>query len=180
MKKLLSLLRSKQEDISTAWRDAIYQTYPLDTTGFLRRVKDEFNNPVGYRTDHAVPALVAALLKDDLDSEDILGPVDDIIRVRAVQDFAPSKAVGVFFLLKSVVRKVVKAAGAESELAVELLQFYTKVDSVVLIAFDNYTSCREKLFQLRVEEIKRRQSRLLERAGMICSTQAEEPDPTHH
>jgi hypothetical protein len=48
---------------------------------------------------------------------------------------------------------------------------------VGLLALDIYMKCREEIYELRVNEIKRSVSRLIERANMICGVPEREGDP---
>lgn len=177
---LSELLHENRDRIEERWRDAIYRTYPIDTVGFMRRQRDQFANPVGQRTSVAVGALVDAILADGLDSEVVKPHLDEIVRVRAVQEFSPSQAVGVVYLLKSIIRELVRETDGGESLFGELLQFESKIDSLALLSFENYCICRDQINQLRVDEIKRQHSRLLERAKKIYGDQAEDPDTPKH
>jgi hypothetical protein len=48
----------------------------------------------------------------------------------------------------------------------------TRIDTMGLIALDLYTQAREKIFQMRVNEVKRAQHNLLRRARMIVDSPA--------
>jgi hypothetical protein len=52
-----------------------------------------------------------------------------------------------------------------------------KIDEMALISFNIYMECREKLYQLRVDEIKNRTARLLQRADFIWETYLKEKEP---
>jgi hypothetical protein len=78
----------------------------------------------------------------------------DLIKIRAIQEFTPSQAVGFVILIKEVVRSEIKEELEEKNLYDELLQFESKVDKTALIAFDLYQECREKVYKIRLNEIK--------------------------
>lgn len=174
--RIETALAAKRADLEDAWITAIFGTYPLDTAGFLRKSGDQFTNPVAHRTREAVPRIVDALLKETLDTDDLAGedgtiktgPLDQLIRVRAVQEFSPGQAVAVIFFLKSAVRKLLAGELAQDPaLAGELLRFESKIDSLALLSFDVYCACQEQVYRLRVEEVKRGQASLLRRAGLL-------------
>ena len=169
-------LREYRGEVIKQWVEGIFKTYPLDTVGFLRKKDDPFQNPVADRTKKACSAIVDALLKDGLDNEAIASPLDDIIRIRTVQDFSPAHAVGVIYLLKSAVRDLVSERLDNAAFCGELLQFESKLDSLALVAFDIYVKCNNVVYENRIQEIKRGQHMLLKRANMICNVSAEEPD----
>jgi len=78
------------------------------------------------------------------------------VRIRAVQEFSPSAAVGFVYALRGILREELASAGldAAGHAAVE-----SGVDRLALAAFDAYMKCREKIFEIRVREI--RESQLL-------------------
>jgi hypothetical protein len=45
--------------------------------------------------------------------------------------------------------------------------FDSKVDHLALLAMDVYSQCREKLYEVRVGEVKNRSFRLLQRANLL-------------
>ena len=49
----------------------------------------------------------------------------------------------------------------------ETVAFESRIDDVVLLAFDLYMGCREKIFEIRADQAKRQVSGLLQRAGLI-------------
>jgi len=46
--KLKDLLEEKRSDITKKWFEAIMETYPTEATGFLRKQKDMFANPMSW------------------------------------------------------------------------------------------------------------------------------------
>lgn len=136
------------------WLDLIFGSYPDETNRFLRREKDRFQNPVGHTLIRETEVLFDALLE----SEDInvcCEPIDNIVRIRAVQDFAPSQAVHFVYALKRAIRDELGKQSLDTSLVQELPEIEAKIDQMALIAFDSYMRCREKISEIRVNEIKR-------------------------
>ena len=158
---LYSLLLPKREAMAARWIEIVHGTYPFDTIGFLRTRKDRFANPVGYRTEEAAKALMDVLFADQPDEDSLRKAVDEIIRVRAVQDFPPETAVGVIFALKDIVRRVVEEAGQVAEAAPALLALESRIDAVALMAFGAYARFRESIHMMKVDEFKRQHSQIL-------------------
>lgn len=173
--KLEQILTEHQQALEDKWIDAIHNTYPLDTVGFMRRQKDQFQNPVGHRIATSAKALLDALIRPGLDSDEIAAPLDDMVRIRAVQDFTPAKAIGVFYLLKSMVRGLFKDKLADPELVQDLMAFESKIDTLVLLSLEVYVKCKAQVYEMRIKEIKNQHHMLLRRAKMVCEP-AEEPD----
>jgi len=59
----------------------------------------------------------------------------------------------------------------------ELMEFESRIDGLALMAFNIYMQCRETLFDVRVNEIRSRVSRILERACEKYGAPSEWLDP---
>jgi len=162
-----SLLAERKAELSTMWADLILQTYPKETQKVWSRQKDRFQNPVGAAIHEATGELFESLI-DWQDASEIANSLDKLIRIRSVQDFTPSQAISFVFLLKKLLRdeyfKTMKKDGTLED----LLRFEAKIDNLAMMAFDIYSKSREEIFQFRVDEVKRLQSSLLRKAGMVA------------
>lgn len=174
---LNAVLEANKTHIISRWIEIVHGTYPFDTVGFLRTIKDRFANPVAYRTEEAARALIDVIFNEEPDQEALTIAVEEIIRVRAIQDFSPETAVGVIFAMKDIVREVVRGKAGIAECAPALLAMESRIDAVALLAFGAYARSRETLHRLKVEEYKRQHSqlfRLAERkAGENISDEAD-------
>lgn len=159
---LYVLLWPHREAMVRRWSDVVHGTYPFETVGFLRTAHDRFANPVGFCTAEAAKALMEAVFAERPDEEIIKKAVDEIIRVRAIQDFSPETAVGIFFAMKDIVRDVVKnSEDFSTGLMPALWALESRIDAVALLAFGAHARNRETLHRLRVEEEKRKLSQIL-------------------
>jgi hypothetical protein len=166
--KLEDLLKQKASHIRKRWLNLIIDTYPADSQRFLREQKDRFANPVGTAMSRAVETLYHELLHG-MDPEKVHSSLDEIVRIRAVQDFSPAGAMTFIFLLKKVLREELHQEIKESTASYEeLLALESRVDEMALRGFDLYMSCREKVYEIRAKEAKNHVSRLLQRAGLLC------------
>jgi len=173
--KLENLLSQKRAAILERWFHLILEAYPIDTSTFLKKQKDRFANPVGYTISQGIEGLFEELLQG-MDSDKVSSFLDNIVRVRAVQDFSPSQAMAFIFLLKKVIREELKSEMRENGLAEELLIFESKIDALALLSFDIYMKCREKIYEIRVNEVKNSVYMLLRKANLICEIPEQEPD----
>ena len=166
--KLEDRLKQKAAPIRKRWLDLIIDTYPADSQRFFREQKDRFANPVGTALSRAVETLYHELLHG-MDSEKVNASLDEIVRIRAVQDFSPARAMRFMFLLKKVLREELDQEFKESQGPwEELLALETRVDEMALRGFDLYMNCREKVYEIRAKEAKNHVSRLLQKAGLLC------------
>ncbi|MCP4111527.1 MAG: hypothetical protein GY749_39380 [Desulfobacteraceae bacterium] len=160
---LKEFLNKRKNAIIKKWFDMVVDTYPADTSRFLKSQKDPFSNPVGATTMNGLEALFDELL-NSMNHEKIISSLDPIIRIRAVQDFSPSKAAGFTFFLKTIIRENINKENHNYD---ELLSLESNIDEIGLIGFDIYMKCREKIFDIRANEHRNRFFSAFERAGLI-------------
>jgi hypothetical protein len=173
---LEKLLKEKKSAVLERWFDSILETYPSDTKHFLRTKKDRFENPVAHRISSGIEGIFDQILNDEKAEEASLF-LDKVIRIRAVQDYSPSQALAFIFDLKRLMREAVAEDTHEGQFSAELWRLEQKIDEVGLLALDIYMKCREEIYELRINEVKRSVSRLIERANMICGVPEREGDP---
>jgi hypothetical protein len=162
---LTKYLSEKKTAILGRWLTSIYESYPPETAIFLRKEKDRFDNPMGYRISEGLAGLYEALV-NEMDRDQVLKFLDEIIRIRALQDFSPSRALAFIFLLKNILRQELADEIRKENLSGEMLELESRIDGLALLGFDVYTQRREKLLDLRVDEMKRRISGLMRRTGL--------------
>jgi len=167
---LNDLLRENRSAIVAKWFEAVVETYHEETRGPLRKQQAQFTNPVGFNTAQGLEGLFDGLLKGMLPQETSRF-LDGIVRIRAVQDFAPSDAVRFVFRLKDVVRTVLAESVQEPANAAGLAAFEAAVDDLALFAFDLYMQCREKLYDIKAKEARNQTFRLLQKAKIITENQ---------
>jgi hypothetical protein len=77
------------------------------------------------------------------------------MKIRAVQPFAPSEAVGFVLRLREIIRAELGGVAADPRFASELADLDAQIDRIALVAFDTFVECREQVYELRVNEVKR-------------------------
>lgn len=171
---LQNLLLNKRGAILEKWLHLIFESYPPETSRFLKREKDRFDNPVAYEFRQGIEGLYQALLYGT-DANRLFPFLDQIVRIRAIQELSPSRAIAFIFLLKKVVREELGKEIWEDGIAEGLWELESKIDGLALLSFDVYMKRREMLYELRVDEVKRRVGALLRRTGLLAELE-EEPD----
>ncbi len=162
---LENLLSDKRSTIIKKWRDLIIGTYPTDTQRFLKKEKDRFANPVGQTIAKDLELLYDEVVKGE-DTDKISSCLDNIIRIRAVQDFKPSQAIGFVLQLKRLIRDELEEKGLGNGVISEIETLEEGIDNLALSAFDIYSQCRQKLYELRINETKNQVEKLLKRANL--------------
>jgi hypothetical protein len=163
--QLATLLSQKKASILGRWLTTVYESYPPETAIFLRKEKNRFDNPMGYRISEGLEGLYGALLQE-VERDQILTCLDEIIRIRALQDFAPSQALAFIFLLKNVIRQELAEEIQQENLAAEILELESRIDGLALLGFDVYAKRREKLHEIRTGEVQARISAFMRKSGL--------------
>ncbi|NDV23905.1 RsbRD N-terminal domain-containing protein [Desulfovibrio sp. JC022] len=163
---LVQKLSERKEDLTEKWYELILSSYPKETQDVWRSNKDRFTNPVGV-TIKKVAGELFDLILEWKSADDLAKSLEELIKIRTVQDFAPSKALSFVFLFKKLLRdEFMEELKSEGKLD-ELLAFEARIDNLGLIAFDIYTKNRDLIAQMRIEEVKRSHHMLLRRVNKI-------------
>ena len=166
--ELVKQLAQKKSAIIKVWFEKVVNTYPIDTAQFLKNQKDPFANPVGQNSRQSLQDIFDLVL-GGFEPETARPLIDPIVRIRAIQDFKPSEAVGFMFDLKSIIREAVPM-DAKGRQDLEALD--KRIDRLGLLAFDIYMQCREKILDLKANETRARTYAAFSRAGLIKESDA--------
>ena len=171
---LKDLLEKKKSPIVKKWFEFVIDTYAPDAALFFKNQRDSFLNPVGGTTRSILEKLFDTLL-ENIDSGNISITLEPLIKIRAVQNFSPSQAVGFLFALKRLIRQELKNELTQIN-PEELVSMDTRIDSLALIGFDVFVQCREKIYDLRTNTERSKIYTAFARAGLIKEIAADEPD----
>jgi hypothetical protein len=149
--ELRSLLKKKKAVILKKWLAAIFETYPAGTANFIKGEGDMFANPVGYTISNGAGQLLDGLIRGD-DPLALQGCLEKIIKIRAVQDFTPSRAVGFMLDLKTVIRDEAMDGVTKYGLMDELDALELKIDGLAGIGTAQYASIKNQIRELAAKE----------------------------
>jgi len=172
---LKALMSEKKAAIVKKWFDLIIDNYPADASNFLKKQKNRFSNPVGHTISQGIDGLFDEILHG-IDSEKLFPFLNDIIKIKAVQDFSPSKAISFVFLLKQAIREEMGSEIKKKQMSDELRLFEERIDELALLSFDIYMKCRERIYEIKADEARRMVFRLLQKANLVCEIQEKESD----
>ena len=161
------LFIEKEKSILERWIRLIRETCPGDALEWKEQGKDPFVNPVGHTIAREIAALCEGLLQGK-EVDRLSGHLEKIIQIRSVQDVSPSRAVLFVPLLKKAVREEIERSGTGNDQVPpeEWFEFDARIDRLSLTAFDIYTKYRERVYEIRIGEMKKERDRvfrLLER-----------------
>ena len=158
--KAQELFRKHKSEIVRLWAEEVFDTYPFETTGFLRTRNDPFANPVAHMTKEAAGALYDAMAGEHVDPGQTKKALERFIRLRAVQKYVPSQGLGVFFLMKPILRTHLLPEFITLGDTAAYMEAESRLDSLTLLAFDMYTEAREVVADLRITEIRNQHAQL--------------------
>ncbi|MCF8104953.1 MAG: RsbRD N-terminal domain-containing protein [Desulfohalobiaceae bacterium] len=166
MNTLTEILSRERKSLIKAWLEKALQTYPPKTSEIFKKQKDPFANPVGATLARTLEGIFDQLLLDQ-STEKLKAHVQDLVQVRAVQDFTPSGAVSFVLDLKRIVRRRLAQEDSGDRLEHALVEFEERIDLLCLLAFDLYMKQREQIWKLRSQELQQRTSYLLRKKAGI-------------
>lgn len=169
MNTIEELLAANREAIVQDWYHLILDTYPPETAKLWKKGGDPFSNPVAVRSRQGAEAVVYYLIgaEDPKALEAVLDFLDEMIRVRAVQNFTPSQAAGFIFLLKKAMREKLWHDIKRLGIWEQFVAMESRIDGLALASLDLYAKCREKLHEIKYKDLERSQVQLLKRAQLI-------------
>lgn len=161
--ELSGFIKENRDELAERWLDAVTGSYSADSAGFIKGKADRIANPMGFAIREMVDAVLGCL-SDGCDEQALGSAIYPVVQMRAVQDFKPSGAVAFVGLLRDSVAALARQKNAPSDLLVEL-------DDVIMglmsLAFDQYSECREKLSEIKLEELKRNLYMLIRKSDMV-------------
>ncbi len=169
--KLTDFIARNISPIRRRWHDSVLASYPPETAKLLGSGRDQFSDPVGHTLNTAIDDVLEGFRSGAL-IPDIASALHNLIRIKAVQGFAPSVAVSSVLKLKQAVRDELADSpqefqGAHGDILNELDPM---IDELLCSCFDLYVECRQKLSEIKEEELKRNLYMLLKKANMVDSS----------
>ena len=181
----MQALLERKQVLLEKWLERTLATYPSQTLRFLKGEKDRFRNPVGHTLREGLATLLDELT-GEMDPAKIGPALESIVRLRAVQDFTPSQAVGFVYLLREIIDgewagdrdAAIVAVGGRSggftppwrdkpaatppwrgEPAATSggsSAMHRRIDELALLAFDLFMKCREEIYEIKAREAQRK------------------------
>lgn len=147
-KECIRLIRENRSKVFERWQESVLAFFPE---------KMHIDTPLAQALSEVLGEVLDALGESP---ETLNEALNKLLRILAVQSFPPSRAMSLFFELKSILREI--APGHVKQKHWDELQ--TGIEHLTLEAFDSYMVHREKIYQLKVEESKRQTFMMSRRA----------------
>ncbi len=159
---LETVLADRRKEILRKWEEVVLDRYEAESVRIFKNQKDPFANPLGHKTSAGLEELYEVVC-DESDVEIETPALGQLIKLMAVQNIAPSQALGFVFSLKVIVRKV---AGKKEISSREWESLDARVDRAALALFDIYNACREQLHRVRFNDLQKQRNALTSEA--VC------------
>ena len=157
---LKNFLKQNREKILQDWLDQTINTYKPEMVHFLKKEKNQFTNPVRNTIVTSLEKIFNGIVYDN--GVDDYSGLEELIKVRAVQDFSPSEALSFLFDLKKIIRAEILKSEEKTASLNDLYMLDQKFDTLLRQAFDYYNECRMKINDIKISEIKARSMRAFE------------------
>jgi len=154
---LQKFLKENRDTILQKWVDQTINTYEPEMVRFLKKEKNQFSNPVRNTILTSLEKIIDSML-NGIGVEEYHG-LEDMIKLRAVQEFSPSEALSFLFNLKKIIRKGLLESKQSDQIISEACIMDEKFDTLYALAFDIYNDCRTKIQEIKMAEIKSRSER---------------------
>lgn len=147
---LHKLMNDKKQTVLIRWQKAAMDS-GTHKDGFKSpKPGGRFSDPMTFLVEKSTEEMWEWLI--DADATDLYSALENICRLKAVQDDSPAKALGFIFDLKQIIRDEL-AEG--KEYIPGILELDKRIDEIALLAFDIYSRCRARIYELQINEIKR-------------------------
>jgi hypothetical protein len=160
-----SFIKINRNEILRRWREHVMSSYSSQGAAFMERERDRFANPVGASINDVTSHMLESLI-EETDQSVYQEPLESFIKIRAVQEYTASQAVGFVFMLKNAIKETPGFEATFKEASEEQFTVLNRIDRMALDAFDCYAACREKLCDIAMNEFKRRNHKIMERLGL--------------
>jgi hypothetical protein len=151
---LKQFLLINEREIIPKWYKRMIESYPPEMRNFWENNENRFTQPVPYTMTLAMQKIYRELIKPLPNEQWVYSELESMMRICAVQNLRPSDAVRVFFQLKDIIRE----EAVKTETLDSFLEIFQKIeeylDQWILRAFDIYMEFREKIYELRMKEIR--------------------------
>ena len=149
---IYEVLQRNEQHILAEWRSKVFSQVPhVSLSGSTS--KSQFTDPISYNIEKDTAVIFKWLIKN-ADDKDLAEALEEICRLRAVQNSKPSEALGFIWALKQVIHQLLANQKIISSNADGLIDVDERIDEIARQSFDFYCACRAQIYELTVNEIK--------------------------
>ncbi|MFW6053062.1 MAG: RsbRD N-terminal domain-containing protein [Desulfosalsimonas sp.] len=160
------------------WFEALMRSYPEESAGFFKDTRDPFSNPVGAALEKGIRDLFDVVAADVFDSRAAHDALEPMIKVRSLQEFSPSEALGFIAEIKKIIKQDPAAKQQTKTEAERIDRIADNADRALLAAFDIYMDCKKHVYNLRARQARDSVRQLLVKKDLISELPEIDPELT--
>ena len=149
---ILEILDKKEQQILSRWQAAAADRDKKPELLQDKKSSGQFADPAGYLLRENTRRLWLWLIEPEKD-HDIIQPLEEICKIKAVRQLKPTQALGFILSLKLILQEELLNEKGSYKAELEVLE--GRIDAMALEAFDIYAECQARIYELRFKEIKR-------------------------
>jgi hypothetical protein len=138
---LKSALRQRKKAILHHWRNRVLDGYGADSAGVLGKSPDRFANPLAFAFNEAGEAIFRIIMNDP---EADGGALDYAVKIRAVQEPDPAKAVAFIYLFRDAALEELDRDLPECE----SIEFRNNMERIALTALETFFRHRGRIVEI--------------------------------
>ena len=162
---IYDILRLRREIILGEWKQTALDFFAAGAFKPAKKSVDRFGNPLVYTVTTALETILDEFI-NGVRTARTDEALEDVVKIRSLQSDKPSTALAFLFSFKKTIADQLADPGNKGINDIETEKIYSALDDLILAAFDIFMRCREKIYEIRSNEIKRRSYKLWERAGI--------------
>jgi len=167
---LINLIQENKSIIVDNWFSEIASNFPSETIPFLKKKNKQFSNPMGYNLFQGVESIVDYLTGQKTIDE-ASSALEEMIKIIAVQNWSAEQSLSFMYDIKKVFINLLGGHIEKQGLLGDWINLESEIDYLTLKAFDLFMQTRERLYDIRANQMRNRTFRLLQQANLL----SEEP-----
>lgn len=170
MKSVIStgFVNNKSNILDEWYKCMVSSLYNNDETNYIMNEKDSFINPSGSILKDALTDIFGYLFEEEEKELDKINvSLEKFTKLLALKGNDAEKVLGPLFLLKSKIVANIESFYLSDKGYNEISKILSCFDRVILKIFDFYLKAREKVYEIRVNEVKRLTFSLLRANNLI-------------
>lgn len=162
----VSFVNNKSNILDEWYKCMVSSLYNSDETNYIMNEKDSFINPSGFILRAALTDIFEYLFEEkELDKIDV--SLEKFTKLLALKGNDAEQILAPLFLLKSKIITIIESLYSSDKGYNEISKTLSRFDSIILRVFNFYLKAREKIYEIRVNEVKRLTFSLLRANNLI-------------
>ena len=147
------------------WYESIIGSFPQKSRRLIGLNEDRFQNPMGFTLYEGIRTILETVV-NKLPVEGLEEALGQIIKIKAIQEKQPADGLDFLFDLKKIIRSNCDVLAEDFSENKALFELEDLIDSIILKAHIIFVESREKISELKVEEMAKKTYMLKRVAGV--------------